>query len=118
MDLCHGWDADGRKAPSAVTLLSVLEKEEEGSDLLSHRGQRYKGEWGVLKPLPSSYSPAGGAAQPGQLTCGTAGATSWWQHAQRCRIKNAFQARRISRLENLCGRAQVMVLHLGAVPPH
>lgn len=119
VDVCHSWDAGWRKAPSATTLLSVLENQEEVSDLVSRPGQRYKGEGGMeaavihIQSCWRRYSAR--TAYLWHLHRKWAAhiiAMSWWGHAQRCRVKKALQARRLGQLENHRRRAQVMFLHL------
>ncbi|XP_037834285.1 IQ motif-containing protein H [Kryptolebias marmoratus] len=117
VDFCHSWGAGWRKAPSAITLLSVLENREEVSDLVSRPGQRYKGEGGVeaaailIQSCWRRYSAK--TAYRRLCRCNRAARTiaaSWWRHAQRCRVKKALQARRFRQLENHRRRAQ----HLAA----
>lgn len=119
VDICHSWDAGWRKAPSVVTLLSVLENQKEVSDLVSRPGQRYKGEGGVeaatilIQSCWRRYSAR--TAYLWHLRRKWAAhiiAMSWSGHTQRCRVKEALQARRLRQLENHRRRAQVTFVHL------
>uniref|UniRef100_A0A3B4GBD9 IQ motif containing H n=1 Tax=Pundamilia nyererei TaxID=303518 RepID=A0A3B4GBD9_9CICH len=117
VELSHVWDSGWSKAPSAMPVLSVLENWEEVSELISHPGQRYKGEGGIEAAaihIQSSWRRY--LARTAYLchcrrkwAAGTI-AISWLMHAQLCRVRKALQARRFSQLENSRSRAQ----HLAA----
>lgn len=117
VELSHVWDSGWSKAPSAMPVLSVLENWEEVSELISHPGQRYKGEGGIEAAaihIQSSWRRY--LARTAYLchcrrkwAVGTI-AISWLMHAQLCRVRKALQARRFSQLENSRSRAQVMLL--------
>lgn len=117
VELSHVWDSGWSKAPSAMPVLSVLENWEEVSELISHPGQRYKGEGGIEAAaihIQSSWRRC--LARTAYLchcrrkwAAGTI-AISWLMHAQLCRVRKALQARRFSQLENSRSRAQVMLL--------
>ncbi|XP_063336452.1 IQ motif-containing protein H [Pelmatolapia mariae] len=117
VELSHVWDSGWSKAPSAMPVLSVLENWEEVLELISHPGQRYKGEGGIEAAaihIQSSWRRY--LARTAYLchcrrkwAVGTI-AISWLMHAQLCHVRKALQARRFSQLENSRSRAQ----HLAA----
>lgn len=114
VELSHVWDSGWSKASSAMSVLSALENWEEVSGLVSHPGQRYKGEGGIEAAAIRIQSCWRRYLARTAYLCHCRRkwavgiiAISWLMHIQLCRVRKALQARRFSQLENSRSRAQV-----------